>query len=139
MTSRAPRPIGTIRVPFRSAARAFAIVATLTLAATGCANTASDSADPVADTGAGDASSTLAEHDLAFDSTDEMLSGDVNDDADGAAISDDVTDDGVLEAAIIILTAGDLEAALAEGRITESEVDAAIEALDDGTLAFYVG
>ena len=82
-------------------------------------------------------SSTVNPDDLAY--TDDGMADHMTDDAmadhmthDGMAA--DITDEGVLDAAIIILSDGDLEAALAEGRITEADVDNAIAALEAGTL-----
>lgn len=51
---------------------------------------------------------------------------------------DDVSDDGVLAAAVIIVSDGDLEAAIAEGLVTEAEAEAALVALETGTLYRYV-
>ncbi|MET1043217.1 MAG: hypothetical protein ABWX59_03720 [Microbacteriaceae bacterium] len=56
---------------------------------------------------------------------------------DSAAITDSVTDtvtaEGVLLAAVLLSTA-DIEAAVAEGLVTPDEVDAAQRAIDDRTL-----
>ena len=71
--------------------------------------------------------------DLAF--VDEV---EVDDAADEASALEIVTNEGVLDAAIIILSDGDLEAALTDGRVTEPEVESAIVALENGTLGDYV-
>ncbi len=56
----------------------------------------------------------------------------------GTAVAlDGVTNEGVLAAAIIIISDGDLEAAIAEGLITEAEAEAALFALETETLARY--
>jgi len=42
--------------------------------------------------------------------------------------------EGVVAAALLIASGGDLEAAISAGLVTEAEANAAIEALDSGTL-----
>jgi len=51
----------------------------------------------------------------------------------------DVTNEGVLAAAVIIVSDGDLESAIVEGLLTEAEAEAALVALEQGTLANYAG
>ena len=62
---------------------------------------------------------------------------DAGDDSSGLE-GDRLTDDGVLAAAVLIMSDGDLEAAIREGLITEAEADAALAALESGTLSDYV-
>lgn len=50
----------------------------------------------------------------------------------------DISTDGVLAAAVIIVSDGDLETAIAEGLITEAEAEAALHALETGTLDSFV-
>ena len=45
-----------------------------------------------------------------------------------------VVDEQVLEAALIVLADGDLDAALASGLVTEADVDAALAAIEAGTI-----
>ena len=73
-------------------------------------------------------SSTVNPDELAY--TDDGMADHMTHDGMAA----DITDEGVLDAAIIILSDGDLEAALAEGRVTEADVDSAIAALEIGAL-----
>ena len=58
---------------------------------------------------------------------------------DDSSIPTGVTNDGVLAAAVIIVSNGDLEAAIAEGLVTEAEAEAALVALETGTLDRYTG
>ncbi len=58
-------------------------------------------------------------------------------DAEARMATADVSNDGVLAAAVIIVSGGDLEAAIAEGIVTEEEADAAIAAVAAGTLDQY--
>lgn len=82
--------------------------------------------------------STSAPADLAYtddvvDYTDSAAPDDATESPTGM-----ISDDGVLDAAIIILIDGDIEVAMADGRVTEAEVDSAIVALETGTLADYM-
>ena len=77
--------------------------------------------------------STSIPHDLAH--ADDVM---VDEAADEVGSAEIVTNEGVLDAAIIILSDGDLEAALTDGRVTEPEVESAIVALENGTLGDYV-
>jgi hypothetical protein len=65
------------------------------------------------------------------------LEGEVGDQTD-PLVSDDVTKEGVFEAALIILADGDLEEAIAAGLVTEAEIDAALAAIDNGTIDQYL-
>ncbi|NOX29407.1 MAG: hypothetical protein GXP35_05070 [Actinobacteria bacterium] len=56
-----------------------------------------------------------------------------------ALAAGEITNDGVLAAAVIIVSDGDLETAIADGIVTEAEADAAISALEAGTLHLYQG
>ncbi|MCP3935358.1 MAG: hypothetical protein GY708_08300 [Actinomycetia bacterium] len=56
---------------------------------------------------------------------------------DGVAVIGDVSDDGVLAAAVIIMSDGDLEGAIADGVVTEAEAEAALVAIESGTLGQY--
>ena len=58
-------------------------------------------------------------------------------DAEAALATTELSNDGVLAAAVIIVSGGDLEAAIAEGIVTEEEADAAIAAVAAGTLDQY--
>ena len=46
----------------------------------------------------------------------------------------EVTPEGILAAAVIIVSDGDLEAAIIEGLISEAEAETALRALETGTL-----
>jgi hypothetical protein len=50
------------------------------------------------------------------------------------ALVDGITDEGVLAAAIIILSDGDLESAITEGIVSEQDAEAALQSIEDGTL-----
>ena len=52
-------------------------------------------------------------------------------------VEGEVDGEGVLVAAIVVAT-GDVEAALDEGVVTPAEVEAAIRAIDDGTLSEWI-
>lgn len=54
-----------------------------------------------------------------------------------ASPSADLTDDGVLAAAVIIVSGGDLETAIAEGLVSEAEAEAALAAIASGSLSDY--
>ncbi|WP_208322556.1 hypothetical protein [Salinibacterium sp. ZJ454] len=86
---------------------AAAVLATLTL--TGCAQTATTESNAAAEDSA-------------------AVTESVTD-----AVSDSVTAEGVLLAAVLLSTA-DIEAAVAEGLVTPGEVDEAQRAIDAGTL-----
>ncbi|MEM7338338.1 MAG: hypothetical protein AAF467_06820 [Actinomycetota bacterium] len=82
---------------------------------------------------------TDAVAEAADDAPDDLAMDDENidigaDDAFGVASfgveADTLSDEGVAEAAVIILTYGDLETALADGIVTEAEVEAALRILD---------
>jgi hypothetical protein len=46
--------------------------------------------------------------------------------------------DNVLTAAVLVVSAGDVDAALASGLFSEDELTAALDAIEQGTLARYV-
>lgn len=117
----------------------------------GCGDSGVESGDTMSDQQSADEAMTSdqgsPEGDLAFaeddavvgHGSDDAMTFDAMDDVDNPAMGDaTVSDDGVLAAAIVILTDGDLEAALAAGWITDAEVGAAIEALQNGTIASYL-
>ena len=54
-----------------------------------------------------------------------------------AAPATELTSDGVLAAAVIIVSGGDLESAISDGVVTEAEAAAALAALENGTLSDY--
>jgi len=56
-----------------------------------------------------------------------------------ALAAGEITNDGVLAAAVIIVSDGDLETAIADGIVSEAEADAAISALEAGTLHLFQG
>jgi hypothetical protein len=49
-----------------------------------------------------------------------------------------VDPDNVLTAAVLVVSAGDVDAALASGLFSEEELTAALDAIEQGTLARYV-
>lgn len=53
--------------------------------------------------------------------------------------AESLTDEGVLAAAVIILSDGDLEGAIADGVVSEAEAEAALAAIEQGTLDQYAG
>lgn len=57
--------------------------------------------------------------------------------ADGEEIVDhgDLDPEAVVVAAVLIASGGDLEAAIADGWITEAEAEAALAGIEDGSLA----
>lgn len=78
------------------------------------------------------------------DDTDGAESADASGDVEASVVPpvtavpiDDVSNEGVLAAAVIILSDGDLEAAIAEGLVTEAEAEAALLALETDTLSEY--
>ncbi|MCB0991808.1 MAG: hypothetical protein KDB16_12565 [Acidimicrobiales bacterium] len=58
---------------------------------------------------------------------------------EAAEPADSLTDEGVLAAAVIILSDGDLEGAIADGVVSEAEAEAALAAIEQGTLDQYAG
>ena len=54
-----------------------------------------------------------------------------------AAPATELTSDGVLAAAVIIVSGGDLESAISDCVVTEAEAAAALAALENGTLSDY--
>lgn len=64
---------------------------------------------------------------------DDLAAGDGSDTMVGGEISND----GVLAAAVIVMTDGDLEGAIADGIITEAEAEAALTAIEQGNLDHY--
>ena len=54
-----------------------------------------------------------------------------------AAPASELTNEGVLAAAVLIVSGGDLESAIADGVVTEAEAEAALAAIENGTLADY--
>jgi hypothetical protein len=53
------------------------------------------------------------------------------------SVASAITNDGVIEASIIILSNGDLEQAIADGIVTEIDAETAIAALENGALGDY--
>lgn len=60
-------------------------------------------------------------------------------DTDLDAPLDRLDNEGVIDAAVIILSEGNLEEALASGRVSDLEVDTALLAIASGTLGEYAG
>ncbi|MEM8923301.1 MAG: hypothetical protein AAGD35_07335 [Actinomycetota bacterium] len=60
-------------------------------------------------------------------------------DGDLDAPLDRLDNEGVIDAAVIILSEGNLEEALASGRVSDLEVDTALLAIASGTLGDYAG
>ncbi|MGY9073283.1 MAG: hypothetical protein ACKVHU_10105 [Acidimicrobiales bacterium] len=48
-----------------------------------------------------------------------------------------ITSEGVLTAAVLVVSNGDLEGAIASGIVTEAEAEAALAAVENGTLGDY--
>jgi hypothetical protein len=51
----------------------------------------------------------------------------------------DIDPDNVLTAAVLVVTEGDVDAALASGAFSEEELSAALDAIEQGTLSDFVG
>lgn len=71
--------------------------------------------------------------------TDDTATAEVPPQTSTTVIASAITNEGVIEASIIILSNGDLEQAIAEGIVSEIDAETAIAALENGTLGDYAG
>ncbi|GEM_PF-5716391 len=71
------------------------------------------------------------------DESDEQHESDPTAEPEGSVSGIDAAN--VIAAALVIAAGGDIEQAILEGQFTIAEVDAAVEAIESGTLGDYVG
>ncbi|MFT7646211.1 MAG: hypothetical protein ACI8Y4_000945 [Candidatus Poriferisodalaceae bacterium] len=127
----------TRRMPLRTIRALFGVVA-LGLAVSACGGSATDSLASSA--------TIIAVPSDAGDSPDqtapsaETAAETAAEDSDAPDIDSGTTDyaaltsEGVMTAAVLIVSEGDLEGAIASGLVTEPEAEAALQAIADGTL-----
>jgi hypothetical protein len=104
--------------------------------ASSCGSSAADP-QPAAERTVASTTTPAPQGDSSADNAESSIDSALSSASDGGAIVDhgDLDPEAVVVAAVLIASGGDLEAATADGWITEAEAEAARAGIEDGSLA----